>query len=48
MSGQIDIAVDLGVLRSSMPGILDVENLVARRRLPPPQIIEGILHQGCR
>ena|SRR5579872_410161 len=47
MSQQIDIAVDLGVVRAP-PEILDIEDLYNRRKLPPPQIIEGVLHQGCK
>jgi hypothetical protein len=47
-SEQVDIAVDLGVLPPPMPEILDIDDLFARRRLPPPQIIEGILHKGCK
>src|SRR5512138_1047734 len=48
-SEQIDPAVDLEVLPAPvLPDILDIEDLCRRRRLPPPQIIHGILHQGCK
>jgi hypothetical protein len=48
MSEQIDIAVDLGVLPPPLPEILTVRQLVEVAPAPPPQIIEGVLHQGCK
>jgi RecA-family ATPase len=48
MSEQIDIAVDLGVVAPALPEILSVSQLVDAAPAPPPQIIDGILHQGCK
>jgi hypothetical protein len=48
MSEQIDIAVDLGVVAPPLPEILNLRQLVEAAPAPPPQIIEGILHQGCK
>jgi hypothetical protein len=45
---QVDPAVDLGALPPPLPEILDVEELFSRRKEAPPQIIAGILHQGCK
>ncbi len=47
MSEQIDIAVDLGVVPPPLPEILNLRQLVETAP-PPPQIIEGELHQGCK
>jgi regulatory protein RepA len=47
MGEQIDIAVDLGVVAPPLPEILTVRQLVETAAAPPPQIIEGVLHQGC-
>ncbi len=47
MSEQIDIAVDLGVVPPPLPEILNLRQLVETAQ-PPPQIIEGVLHQGCK
>lgn len=48
MSEQIDIAVDLGVVPAPLPEILTLRQLVEIATAPPRQIIEGILHQGCK
>lgn len=48
MSEQIDIAVDLGVVPPTLPEILNLRQLVETAPEPPPQIIEGLLHQGCK
>ena len=48
MSEQIDIAVDLGVVPPPLPEILSLRQLVEVAPAPPPQIIEGVLHQGCK
>jgi len=48
VSEQIDIAVDLGVLPPPLPEILNLRQLVEAAPTPPPQIIEGVLHQGCK
>lgn len=48
MSEQIDIAVDLGVVPRPLPEIMSLRQLVETAPAPPPQVIEGILHQGCK
>ena len=48
MSEQIDIAVDLGAVPPPLPEILSFEEFAEKAPAPPPQIIEGILHQGCK
>ena len=48
MGEQVDIAVDLGVLPPPLPEILTLRQLVETAPAAPPQIIEGILHQGCK
>jgi hypothetical protein len=48
MTDQLDIAVDLGAVPPPLPEILNLEQLVAMATPPPPLIIEGILHQGCK
>lgn len=48
MSEQVDIAVDLGVLPPPLPEIVTLRTFAAAPPLPPPQIIDGILHQGCK
>ena len=45
---QIDPAVDLGAVAQPLPEILTLEQLCAVAVPPPPLIIEGILHQGCK
>ena len=45
---QVDPAVDLGVIAPPLPDMLPVEQLCDAAILPPPLIIEGILHQGCK
>ena len=45
---QVDVAVDLGALPPPLPEILTLEKLVEAVTPPPPLIIEGILHQGCK
>jgi hypothetical protein len=45
---QIDIAVDLGAVPAPLPEICFLEDFLATRPMAPPQIIEGILHQGCK
>jgi hypothetical protein len=47
-SEQVDPAVDLGVVVAPLPEILTLRQLVETAPAPPPQIIEGILHQGCK
>jgi hypothetical protein len=48
MSEQIDIAVDLGAVPPPLPEIVTLREFAASPPVPPPQIIEGILHQGCK
>ena len=48
MSEQIDIAVDLGAVPPPLPDICFFEEFAATPPKVPPQIIEGILHQGCK
>ncbi len=48
MSQQIDIAVDLGAVAPPLPEILTLRQLVEAAPMAPPQIIEGVLHQGCK
>lgn len=48
MGEQRDIAVDLGVVRPPIPEILTLRQLVEAAPAAPPQIIEGVLHQGCK
>ena len=45
---QVDPAVDLGAVAPALPDILTLEQLCAVAVPPPPLIIEGILHQGCK
>ena len=45
---QIDPAVDLGALPPPLPEICFFEDFAANPPKAPPQIIEGILHQGCK
>ena len=45
---QLDVAVDLGAVPPPLPEILSLEQLFAVAVPPPPLIIEGILHQGCK
>ncbi|MFN7137724.1 MAG: AAA family ATPase [Limisphaerales bacterium] len=48
MNEPIDIAVDLGAVAPPLPEIQFLRDFVNTVRPPPPQIIEGILHQGCK
>jgi len=47
-SEQVDPAVDLKVVPPPLPEILNLRQLVEGAPAPPPQIIEGVLHQGCK
>jgi hypothetical protein len=47
MNQQIDIAVDLGVVARPLPEIEFLREFVGNVPEAPPQLIEGILHQGC-
>ena len=48
MSDQVDLAVDLGALPPALPEILTFQQLMESAPKPPPQIIKGVLHQGCK
>jgi hypothetical protein len=48
MSEQIDIAVDLGAVPPPLPEIVTLREFAASPPVAPPQIIEGVLHQGCK
>jgi len=47
-SEQVDIAVDLGVLPPPLPEIEFLREFSASVPVPPPQVIDGILHRGCK
>jgi hypothetical protein len=47
-SEQVDIAVDLGVVPPPYPGIVTRRELKKAGLMPPPQVIDGVLHQGCK
>jgi hypothetical protein len=42
------IAVDLGVVEPPLPEIEFLREFAETLTAPPPQIIDGILHQGCK
>src|SRR6516162_5064751 len=44
MSEQIDIAVDLGVAPPPLPEIVTARQLAKAAPMPPPQVVEGVLH----
>jgi hypothetical protein len=48
MTEQVDIAVDLGAVPVPLPEIVTLREFAASPPVAPPQIIEGILHQGCK
>jgi len=48
MSGPVDIAVDLGVAPEPVPEIEFAEDLAKAAPAVPPQLVEGILHRGCK
>lgn len=48
LTDQLDIAVDLGVVPPLLPEIQFLRDFVANVPTPPPQLIDGILHQGCK
>jgi hypothetical protein len=48
MNDQLDIAVDLGAVPRPLPEILSLRQFAANAPGAPPQIIEGVLHQGCK
>jgi hypothetical protein len=44
MSEQIDIAVDLGIAPEPLPEIITARDLAKDAPMPPPQVVEGVLH----
>ena len=48
MTNQIDIAVDLGAVPESLPEIVTLREFAEKMPQAPPQIIDGLLHQGCK
>ncbi len=48
MNEQIDIAEDLGAVPPALPEIISLRQFAENMPTPPPQIIEGVLHQGCK
>lgn len=48
MNEQVDIAVDLGAVPPPLPEIVTLRQFADNPPLTPPQIIEGVLHQGCK
>lgn len=47
-SEQIDPAVALGIAPKPLPDIINVADMLDNLPSPPSQIIDGILHKGCR
>src|SRR5690349_9063873 len=48
MNDQVDIAVDLGAVPPPLPEIVSLRQFASAPPAPPPQIIHGVLHQGCK
>lgn len=48
MSEPVDIAVDLGAVPPPLPRMLSLREFAAQASPPPPQIVCGVLHQGCK
>ena len=48
MTEQVDIAVAFKIESAPLPGIQFLRDFAAAVPPPPAQIIEGILHQGCK
>ncbi len=47
-SEQADPAVALGILPPPLPDVEFLEEFAANVPAPPAQVIEGMLHQGCK
>ena len=45
---QVDPAVDLGAIAPPLPDMVWLDEFTASLPVPPPQLIEGILHKGCK
>ena len=48
MSNVVDIAEVLKVLPPALPGIVTARQLAEAALMPPPQVVEGVLHQQCK
>ncbi|HEY6009239.1 MAG TPA: AAA family ATPase [Geobacteraceae bacterium] len=48
MSDELDIAVVLGLVRPSLPRPTTLRELSADPEPEPPQLIQGVLHRGCK
>lgn len=48
MTDQVDIAVDLGAVPPALPEIVTLRQFAVAPPVAPPQIIDGILHRGCK
>ena len=44
----IDVAVDLALVAPEPPPILSLRQLKEKAPTRPPQLIDGMLHQGCK
>lgn len=45
---QVPPAVDMGIVAPALPSIQTLRELCDAKPITPPQIIAGILHQGCK
>ena len=45
---QVDIAEDLKAVPAALPNWYYIEDAMAHPHRPPPELIMGILHQGCK
>jgi len=48
VSDQVDIAVDLGAVPPSLPEIVSFRDFASSPPPVPPEVIGGVLHQGCK
>ena len=48
MSEPLDIAVELGAVPAPLPAIVTRRELAKAAPMPPAEVIEGVLHQGCK
>ncbi len=44
----LDVAEVLGAVPPALPPIVTVRQLVDAAPMPPPQVVDGVLHQGCK
>ena len=45
---QVDPAVDLGAIQEDLPDWPYIEDIAANPHPKPPELIAGLLHQGCK